>query len=87
MTHHVPQLHAVIQIIRAATTQAYKYGLKFKNAKGDLDSMHRELGHVKQVLEKLKRLAERTEQSGKPLDTWPTVVALAANKGPLVKCN
>jgi hypothetical protein len=78
---------AVIQIVAAVTTQAYNYGVKFKNAKDDLDNVTRELGHVGQVLEKLKTIAEQAEQSGKPLDTWPTLIALAADESPLATCN
>jgi hypothetical protein len=78
---------AVIQIIGAVTTQACNYGLKFKNAKEDFDNINRELGHVGQVLEKLKSLAERAEQCGKPLDTRANFLDLTTDDGPLGKCN
>lgn len=78
---------AVIQIVTAVTTQAYNYGLKFKNAKDDVENINRELGQVGQVLEKLKSLAERAEKSAQPLDTLPTLIALAADEGPLATCN
>lgn len=35
---------AVIQIAASVTTQACNYGVKFKNAKKDLDGVNRELG-------------------------------------------
>ena len=78
---------AVIQIASAVTTQAYNYGIQFKNAKEDMDAVNQELGHVSQVLDRLKNLAERAEKSGKPMETWPALLALGADDGPLVKCN
>jgi hypothetical protein len=78
---------AVIQITLSVTTQAYNYGLKVKNAKEDLEGINRELGHVGEVLEKLKTLAERAEKSNKSLDSWPALVALYGDKGPLTICS
>ena len=78
---------AVIQITASVTTQAYNYGVKFKNAKEDLDGVNRELGLVAQVLERLKTLAEKAERSGKALNTWPALLELRSNDGPLAKCN
>jgi hypothetical protein len=78
---------AVIQITASVTTQAYNYGVKFKNAKDDLGEVNRELGHVAQVLDRLKTLAEKVERSGKALDTWPALVELRSDDGPLAKCN
>jgi hypothetical protein len=78
---------AVIQIAASVTTQAYNYGVNFKKAKEDLDGINRELGHVGQVLDRLKTLAEKVEQSGKPLDTWTVLLQLKSDEGPLAKCN
>jgi hypothetical protein len=77
----------VIQIAASVTTQAYNYGVKFKNAKKDLDGVNRELGLVGQVLDRLKTLAEEAELSGKALNTWPALLELGSDNGPLAKCN
>lgn len=73
---HAASIIAVIQIAASVTTQAYNYGVKFKNAKKDLDSVNRELGLVGQVLDRLKTLAEEAERSGKALNTWPAWLSL-----------
>jgi hypothetical protein len=78
---------AVIQIAASVTTQAYNYGVKFNNAKEDLDGVNRELGHVAQALERLKTLAEKAERSGNALNTWPALHELRCDDGPLAKCN
>lgn len=78
---------AVIQIATAVTTQAYNYGLKFKHAIEDLNGINSEITNVRRVLEKLELVAEQAEQSGKPLATWPALLALKAEDGPLAKCN
>jgi ABC-type transporter Mla subunit MlaD len=80
-------ISALTKILAAVTTQAYEYGSKVKNAKQDIENINRELEHVRQVLEKLKALAEKAEASGQPLDTWPTLIALKADCGPLAKCS
>ncbi len=78
---------AVIQIAASVTTQAYNYGVKFKNARKDLNGVNRELGLVGQVLNRLKTLAEEAERSGKALNTWPALVQLRSDDGSLAKCN
>jgi hypothetical protein len=78
---------AVIQIAASVTTQAYNYGVKFKNAKNDLERFNRKLSKVSQVLDRLKALAEEVERSGKALNTFPALAELRSDDGPLAKCN
>ncbi|KAH0563191.1 hypothetical protein GP486_002237 [Trichoglossum hirsutum] len=77
---------AVIQISRTVIAQAYKYGQSVKNAKKDIERIESELKDVESRLTKLQDLVDKAQESGHPLDCWPTLVSMNQEDGPLSKC-
>src|SRR5439155_5828124 len=64
----------------------YKYGRTVKNAKKSSERIEGELKDVQNILVKLRDLVHGAEQSGCPLDYWPTLVSIKQKGGPLSEC-
>jgi hypothetical protein len=77
---------AVIQITTSVTKQAYKYCQSVKSATQDIAKIQDQLKDVESILVKLEDLVDRATKSGKPLDSWPTLVSLNKPDGALEQC-
>ena len=72
----VSSIIAVIQISQDVITRAYKYGQAVKNAKEDMERVQTEVQDLKNILGKLRDLAQQAVASGRSLALWPTLVSL-----------
>ena len=82
----VASIIGVIRLSEAVVKEAYKYGKAVKSAEKDMRNLERDVNGLIDTLKKLKDLAQKAADSGKPSNLWPTLSALQKDDSPLHAC-
>ena len=82
----VASIIGVIRLSEAVVKEAYKYGKAVKTAEKDMRNLERDVNGLVDTLKKLKDLAQKAADSGKPPNLWPTLSGLQKDDSPLHAC-